>query len=92
MQSIIIPENEKASRLTRCCVRGQRSKFGKNNTHGKEDLHTYTQTFNDRSETPLWLHTTMFYSRTYNELGGFYQFLATPLPEVIQNGKGINHL
>lgn len=64
----------------------------KNNTHGKEDLHTYTQTFNDRSGTPLWLHTTMFYYRTYNELGGFYQFLATPLPEVIQNGKGINHL
>lgn len=57
----------------------------------EENIFIHIQTFNDRSETPLWLHTTMFYSRTYNELGGFYQFLATPLPGVIQNGKGINH-
>lgn len=51
----------------------------------------HTQTFNDWSETLLWLHTTVFYNRAYNELGGFYQFLATPLPGDIQKGKDINH-
>ena len=50
-----------------------------------------TQAFNDRSQTLLRLHTAVFFGRTYNELGGFYQFLATPLPEVIENGIGINH-
>lgn len=90
MQSVITPEVEKYSRLTRCCVRGQRSKFGKNNPWKGRSSYIHKLLMIGQ-RTLLWLHTTVFYNRTYNELGGFCQFLATPLPEVIQKGKDINH-